>query len=106
MSGLRALPSPGEQRALMRYALRLLVAYVGGAMFVIGLLHLIGVGAWWSALTLSAAGAAVAAAGIAGAHAALRKIDRRRTREWYLRDRRETARRSAGAAHNLGRRVG
>jgi hypothetical protein len=99
----RISASAGEERALVRYALRLLVGYAGGAAFAVGLLHVAaGVGQTWHALALMAAGAAAAAAGVAGAWATLRgfaqKIESRHSRR--------RADRPSIVDHNLGRRVG
>ena len=88
----------------MSYALRLLVGYVGGAVFFVGLVHLIGdVGASWHALALLAAGAAAAIAGIAGARAVLRDVDRRSMPSRY---RQRPPMRPPMSDHSLGRRVG
>ena len=89
----------------MQCALRLLVGYVGGAMFVVGLLHLAGnVGAAWQAFAFLTAGAAVAASGIAGAWATLSDADYRRA--IGARRRQGRAHPSGMADHNRGRRVG
>jgi hypothetical protein len=104
LSTLRIPPSADEERALVRCAFRLLVGYVGGAAFVIGLLHLVGsVGATWHALTLLTAGAAAAAAGTAGARMELRDFGRGAMESRYRQGRTQ---RSPMADHNLGRRVG
>lgn len=104
MTAPRIAPGADEERALLRCAFRLLVGYVGGAIFAAGLQHLAdSVGAAWQALALLTAGGAVAAGGIAAAWAALRDADGRAI---GARHRQGLARRSAMADHNLGRRVG